>query len=182
MNNKASPQFHIVLIAPEIPQNTGTIGRLCVCTGARLHLVRPLGFSLDASKVRRAGLDYWQYLDLAVHDDWESFLKATCPERLVFLSTKTSRNVYTCRFRSGDCLIFGNETRGLPPNFYSRYAGELWTLPMPGVHARSHNLANAAAIVLYEALRQTHPMFETGMASAAGSQPNAHLTTSRRAD
>ncbi len=181
MNSNAPPQFHIVLVAPEIPQNTGTIGRLCVCTGTRLHLVRPLGFSLDASKVRRAGLDYWQFLDLAVYDDWESFLGRTRPERLVFLSTKTSRSVYTCRFRSGDWLVFGNETRGLPTDFYSRYSEQLWTIPMPGPRARSHNLANAAAIVLYEALRQTHPEFEAGMEPPTGTQPSPCLTAGRRA-
>ena len=146
--------FHIVLVAPEIPQNTGTIGRLCVCTDAVLHLVRPLGFSLAESRIRRAGLDYWKFLDLRVHETWSDFLAAARPERMVFASTKGGRSVYECAFAAGDYLVFGNETSGLPPSFYSRYADSLYLIPMPGQHARSHNLANAVSIVLYEALRQ----------------------------
>lgn len=146
--------FHIVLVAPEIPQNTGTIGRLCVCTDARLHLVRPLAFSLDEARIRRAGLDYWPHLDLHVHEAWDDFLAAACPARLFFCTTKTSRSLYDVRFAAGDALVFGNETSGLPAPFYERYRDDLLTIPMPGAHARSHNLANAVSIVLYEALRQ----------------------------
>ncbi len=146
--------FHIVLVAPEIPQNTGTIGRLCVCTDARLHLVRPLAFSLDEARIRRAGLDYWPHLDLHVHDTWDDFLAAARPARLFFCTTKTSRSLYDVRFAEGDALVFGNESSGLPPPFYERYRDDLLTIPMPGAHARSHNLANAVSIVLYEALRQ----------------------------
>ncbi|OGV70640.1 MAG: hypothetical protein A3K19_00995 [Lentisphaerae bacterium RIFOXYB12_FULL_65_16] len=148
------PPFHIVLVAPEIPQNTGTIGRLCVCTDARLHLVKPLAFSLDESRIRRAGLDYWQFLDLQVHDDWDAFLASAAPQRLFFFSTKGRASLYEIEFRAGDYLVFGNETSGFPLPFYERYAELLRTIPMPGTHARSHNLANAASIVLYEALRQ----------------------------
>ncbi len=147
--------FHIVLIAPEIPQNTGTIGRLCVCTDARLHLIRPLGFSLDASRVKRAGLDYWHHVDLHVHESWPDFLATARPERLAYLTTKTTRTAYDYAFQDGDFLVFGNETSGFPPAFYEEYADSLFTIPMPGRHARSHNLANAVSIVLYEALRQT---------------------------
>lgn len=146
--------FHVVLVAPEIPQNTGTIGRLCVCTEARLHLVRPLAFSLDEARIRRAGLDYWPYLDLQVHDTWDDFLAAGRPTRLFFCTTKTSRSLYDVRFVEGDTLVFGNESSGLPAPFYERYRDDLLTIPMPGAHARSHNLANAVSIVLYEALRQ----------------------------
>lgn len=150
------PCFNIVLVAPEIPQNTGTIGRLCVCTDAALHLVRPLGFELDEQHLKRAGLDYWPYLDIHVYDDWEDFLaKSGCPERMVFCSTKTERSIYDYAFAEGDWLVFGNEGHGLPPHFYSRYSEQLLTIPMPGSHARSHNLANSVSIVLYEALRQT---------------------------
>lgn len=148
--------FHVVLVAPEIPQNTGTIGRLCVCTDARLHLVRPLAFSLDEARIRRAGLDYWPHLDLRVHEDWDAFLASAAPARLFFCTTKTTRSLYTVRFAAGDTLVFGNETSGLPPAFYERYRTDLLTIPMPGLHARSHNLANAVSIVLYEALRQVH--------------------------
>jgi len=147
--------LHVVLVAPEIPQNTGTIGRLCVCTDTRLHLVRPLAFSLDEARIRRAGLDYWPYLDLHVHDTWEAFLAGATPRRLLFCSTRSQRSIYSARFGDGDALVFGNESRGLPPAFYERYRDDLFTIPMPGAHARSHNLANAVSIVLYEALRQT---------------------------
>ncbi len=150
------PCFHIVLVAPEIPQNTGTVGRLCVCTGARLHLVKPLGFLLDEAHIRRAGLDYWQYLDLKVHDTWEALLDEAGPDaRLWFASTKGGSSVYQTRFTPGNWLVFGNEGSGLPPPFYERYRNRLCVIPMPGEHARSHNLANAVSIVLYEGLRQT---------------------------
>ncbi|MCQ2402443.1 MAG: tRNA (cytidine(34)-2'-O)-methyltransferase [Lentisphaeria bacterium] len=146
--------FHIVLYAPEIPQNTGTIGRLCVCTGAVLHLIEPLGFTIDDAHLRRAGLDYWPYLDWHRWKDWESFLEGMKPPRLVFLSSKTKRNFFDLQTQEGEFLVFGNEQHGLPPEFYTKYSDSLYTLPMPGEHARCHNLANAAAITLYEALRQ----------------------------
>ncbi len=146
--------LNIVLVAPEIPQNTGTIGRLCVCTDARLHLIRPLGFSLDESRIRRAGLDYWRFLDLTVHDDWRGFLSAEEPERMHLVSTKGARSVYDCRYRPDDYLVFGSESSGLPADMHERYREILLHIPMPGRHARSHNLANAVSIVLYEALRQ----------------------------
>ena len=147
--------FHIVLVAPEIPQNTGTIGRLCVCTGARLHLIEPLGFQIDDTHLRRAGLDYWPFLDWKLHPDWESFLASEQPEHLVFLSSKTKQSYFDYHVHEDEYLVFGNEQHGLPPEFYQRYASQLRTLPMPGEHARCHNLANSAAIALYEALRQT---------------------------
>lgn len=151
-----NPCFNIVLVAPEIPQNTGTIGRLCVCTDAALHLIRPLGFLLDEAHLRRAGMDYWQFLNLTVYDTWEEFLeKNNYPERMVFCSTKTTRKVYDYSFQEGDYLIFGNEGHGLPPPFYTKYEQQLFTLPMPGEHSRSLNLANSVSIALYEALRQT---------------------------
>ncbi len=161
-----SMDLHVVLVAPEIPQNTGAIGRLCVCTGARLHLIKPLGFKLDAAYVRRAGLDYWQHVPLTVHEDWEAFLAAARPPRLIFLSTKGPRCYLDCRFAPGDFLVFGNETSGLPPAFYARYADALHTIPMPGPHPRSHNLANAVAIVVYEAYRQLYYRPATAAAGA----------------
>ncbi|MBR0459769.1 MAG: tRNA (cytidine(34)-2'-O)-methyltransferase [Victivallales bacterium] len=149
-----SPCFHIVLVAPEIPQNTGTIGRLCVCTDAHLHLIRPLGFSLDEAHLKRAGLDYWPFLHWDVYDDWEQFLAQNRPERMFFLSSKTTRSLYDTSLRLGDWLVFGNEGHGLPVDFYARYESQLITIPMPGEHARCHNLANAVSIALYEGLRQ----------------------------
>ena len=147
---------HIVLVHPEIPQNTGNIGRLCVNTDSSLHLIEPLGFSLDESRVRRAGLDYWKFVRLNVYPDWQAFLQRFRParERMFFLSTRGRRSLYACRFREGDVLVFGNETRGLPPEFYKEYSDRLFRIPMPGEHARSFNLANAVAISMFEALRQ----------------------------
>jgi len=150
-----TPCYHIVLVAPEIPQNTGTIGRLCVCTGAKLHLIKPLGYQLDEAHLRRAGMDYWQYLDWDVYENWEDFLTRAKPTQLVFCSTKTKRSLYDFKFTEGDWLVFGNEGHGLPPDFYTIYEKNLYTIPMPGEHARSHNLANSVSIALYEALRQT---------------------------
>jgi len=147
-------ELHIVLVAPEIPQNTGTIGRLCVCLGAHLHLVEPLGFSLEESQVRRAGLDYWEHVPLRLHADWNAFLEKERPQRLFFASTKGRSPYWEHVFRQGDYLVFGNETSGLPPEFYERYEDLIYLIPMPGKHARSHNLANAVSIVAYEALRQ----------------------------
>ena len=146
--------LNIVLVEPEIPQNCGNIARTCAATGSRLHLIRPLGFDISEKAVRRAGLDYWPYLNWHLWKNWEEFLEAMKPPRLVFLSSKTTRNYFDLQTQEGEFLVFGNEQHGLPVDFYQRYADSLYTLPMPGEHARCHNLANAAAIALYEALRQ----------------------------
>jgi len=148
--------FNIVLVAPEIPQNTGTIGRLAVSTDSVLHLIDPLGFSLEDKYLKRAGLDYWRFLDLHRHRDWESFVSSLAPEaRLRFFSTHGERSYFDEEYLPGDYLVFGRESAGLPPEFYVRYRDDLRIIPMPGEHSRSLNLANAVSIVLYEALRQT---------------------------
>lgn len=147
--------FQLVLVRPEIPQNTGAIGRLCVSTGTRLHLVKPLGFSLEDKFVRRAGMDYWPHLDLAVHENWEDFLAANPGARMWFFSTKGTRVFWDCEFRDGDCMVFGSESCGLPPELYERYRDRLCLIPMSGDFYRSLNLANCAAVALYEGLRQT---------------------------
>lgn len=147
--------FHVVLVAPEIPQNTGTIGRLCVNADAHLHLIEPLGFLIDDTHLRRAGLDYWPYLKWNLWKSWDAFLEGAKPGRLVFLSSKTKQSLYDLQIQPGDFFVFGNEQHGLPPEFYERYKAQLFTIPMPGEHARCHNLANAASIALYEGLRQT---------------------------
>ena len=144
--------INIVLVHPEIPHNTGAIGRLCVGLGARLHLVRPLGFRLTEKHVRRAGLDYWDSLDLRIHDSWQSPDFAT--ERMFFMSTRGEKTLYDCEFRGDVFLVFGSESRGFPDEFYTRYRDSLFKIPMPGENARSINLANAAAIAAYEAHRQ----------------------------
>jgi len=152
----SAAQFSIVLLRPEIPHNTGAIGRLAVGLGVRLDLVRPLGFRLDDESVRRAGLDYWEFLDYRVHDTWEEYLAAERPRRFLFLSTHGTNSLYDLGFEPGDALVFGNESSGLPKDFYGRYADRLFRIPMPGEHARSINLANAVSIAAYECYRQLH--------------------------
>ena len=146
--------FHIVLFEPEIPQNTGTIGRLAVSTGAKLHLIEPLGFSLEDKYLKRAGLDYWQHLAPARYRNWQDFLDTMHPERMFFISTHGEKSFFDARFQPGDFLVFGKESAGLPPEFHTSYRDDMWLIPMPGKFSRSLNLANAVSIVLYEAMRQ----------------------------
>lgn len=146
--------LQIVLLQPQIPHNTGAIGRVCVGLGCALHLIRPLGFHLSDTYVHRAGLDYWNHVRLTVHDSWEAFLDTVQPPRLFFLSTRGARSLYACAFRPDDALIFGNENRDLPKAFYARYGDALFQIPMPGDQSRSLNLANAVSIASYEAYRQ----------------------------
>ena len=147
-------KFNIVLVRPEIPQNTGNIGRLCVNAGFRLHLIKPLGFSLDDKYIRRAGMDYWQYLDLAVYENWADFQAGNPGAELYFFSTKTERIFWDCPYAPDSYLVFGNEGHGLPPDFYEIYREQLYTIPMPGEHCRSLNLANAVSVVAYEGMRK----------------------------
>lgn len=151
---KKEPLFHIVLVAPEIPQNTGTIGRLCVSTDCRLHLIHPLGFVIDDKQLKRAGLDYWPFLDLREHADFESFLTTEKPLHLFFFTTKTDRSFWDVEYPPGSYLVFGAESCGLPKSLYERFCDSLVTLPMPGEFHRSLNLANAVSVGLYEAMRQ----------------------------
>jgi tRNA (cytidine/uridine-2'-O-)-methyltransferase len=147
----ASP-FQVVLVEPEIPQNTGNIGRLCAATQSPLHLVGRLGFRLDERSVRRAGLDYWPLLSLHVHPDWGS-LRAAHPGRVVLLSANAEKSYLDAGFHPGDLLVFGRESSGLPPELTERHPEALYGIPTAGA-VRSINLASAVAIVLYEALRQ----------------------------
>ena len=149
-----TPNFSIVLMRPEIPHNTGAIGRLCVGLGIPLNLIRPLGFHLDDRAVARAGLDYWPYLKLTVHDTWEDYLATAKPSQLHFLSTHGEKSLYEAHFEPGAALVFGNESSGLPKDFYARYKADLFRIPMPGEHARSINLANSVSIAAYECFRQ----------------------------
>ena len=146
--------IHIVLVHPEIPHNTGAIGRVCVGLDCPLHLIKPLGFRLTESHLRRSGLDYWEHLRLTVHDSWEQFLETVHPPRLFFLSTRGETSLYNCTFHPDDALVFGSEGSGLPKELYTRYTDRLFQIPMPGEHARSINLANAVSITAYEAFRQ----------------------------
>jgi tRNA (cytidine/uridine-2'-O-)-methyltransferase len=147
--------IHLVLYQPEIPHNTGALGRLSLGTGARLHLIRPLGFSLDDKQVKRAGLDYWREVDLRVWDSWEVFLAESGAElrTLFMLSTKGGSCYWERDFTTEDVwLVFGPETRGLPEGLLLGNPERVLRIPMIGT--RSLNLATAAAIVLYEAVRQ----------------------------
>jgi tRNA (cytidine/uridine-2'-O-)-methyltransferase len=145
--------FNVVLVEPEIPPNTGNVGRLCLATRSTLHLVRPFGFTLDNRELKRAGLDYWDEVDLRI---WESFdeLRHAQPSdsRFFFLTTKFGRAYYNVRFRQGDFIIFGRETKGLPEQLLTANIENCLTIPMHGT--RSLNLATAVAIVLFEAVRQ----------------------------
>ncbi len=149
------PALHIVLVEPEIPPNTGNIGRLCVATGARLHLVKPLGFSLEEKALRRAGLDYWQHLDWRLWENLAQLRAAAAPHaRFFFLSTKAQRLYWEAAFQPGDHLVFGRETKGLPESLLAE-AGPDACLRLPmAPPARSLNLATAVGAVLYEAVRQ----------------------------
>jgi len=145
--------FNIVLVEPEIPPNTGNVGRLCVATQSALHLIKPLGFSIDDRQLKRAGLDYWEEVDVRLWDSFVQLQQAQSPDaRYFFLTTKVRRPYLDVRFQPGDFLVFGRETKGLPQNLLGANMGNCVTIPMHGT--RSLNLATAVAIVLFEAVRQ----------------------------
>ncbi len=146
--------FNIVLVEPEIPPNTGSIARLCGATNTTLHLVHPLGFSLADRYLKRAGLDYWRQVSIVHWSSLADFLAAKSRERLFLLTTKASRPYTQARFRPGDFLLFGKETKGLPEDFLNGHRDNCYTVPMANRNIRSLNLAMTAGIVLYEALRQ----------------------------
>lgn len=149
------PRFNIVLFHPEIPHNTGAAGRLALATGSRLHLVKPLGFSLDEKHIRRTGLDYWASVDLCVWESLGELKQAAAREaRFWYLSTKAHRPHWEAEFRRGDYLVFGPESKGLPESMLKEHADMALTIPMPGAGSRSLNLSTAVAVVLYEGLRQ----------------------------
>lgn len=145
--------MHIVLVEPEIPSNTGNISRICAVTGSSLHLIRPLGFSTDDKYLKRAGLDYWQHLDLHYYDALSELYQTYPQGRFFYASTKARHFYHEIKYRQDDFLVFGKETAGLPQEILEANAAHCIRIPM-GVDIRSHNLANSAAIILYEALRQ----------------------------
>ena len=145
--------LHLVLVCPEIPGNTGNIGRLCAGTSVWLHLVKPLGFELDNKKLRRAGLDYWPHVNLCVHESFEAIEAIFPAARLYFFTKHGTRRYCDVSYQPGDVLVFGQETKGLGERILSAYADQ--TLVIPKTDAvRSLNLSNAAAIAIYEAMRQ----------------------------
>ncbi len=154
---KYEPLLHVVLHQPEIPPNTGNIGRSCVAIGAKLWLVKPLGFSLEEKQLRRAGMDYWPHLELEVVENWDEIeqkLAQPLQTGRAWFFTKYATRAYTeAKFQAGDVLVFGSETSGLPPTIVDRYSNQALRIPMrPQV--RSLNLSSAAAVVMYEAVRQ----------------------------
>jgi len=160
------PRLHVVLYQPEIPPNTGAVGRTCVAVGAKLWLVRPLGFRVDTKTLRRAGLDYWQHLEWDIVDDWSSLVERL-PQRQFWYFTKTATVSYLdVAYEPGDVLVFGSETQGLPSSILEQNRGRALRIPIrPQV--RSLNLSNAVAVAAYEALRQ----WVTG---AESSKPQRH--------
>lgn len=146
--------FHVVLVEPEIPPNTGNIARLCLATGSTLHLIRPLGFSLDDKYLKRAGMDYWERVNVRLWDSLGDLqASANASAQWFYLTTKTRKPYFEARFREGDYLVFGRETKGLPESLLAAHPDECLTIPMRP-EARSLNLSTAAGIVLYEAIRQ----------------------------
>lgn len=147
--------FNIVLLEPEIPSNTGNIARTCAATGCRLHLIEPLGFSVSDRELKRAGLDYWHLVDVKIHKNLQGFFENEKPERFWLASTKAPHRYDMVEYKDGDYIFFGRETKGLPEDFICANLENSIRIPMRE-QARSLNLSNSAAIVLYEALRQTN--------------------------
>ncbi len=148
--------MHIVLVNPEIPQNTGSIARTCAATNTPLHLVGDLGFDISEKAVRRAGLDYWPWVQLSQYKNWEEFISTCSPRRLWFFTKFAGKSYFQADFASEDYLVFGSETKGLGKEFLDRFNPEtLLRIPIANENVRSLNLSNAVSIGLYEALRQT---------------------------
>ncbi len=147
--------LHVVLVEPEIPPNTGNIGRLCLAVGAHLHLVKPLGYSLDDRELKRAGLDYWKDVQVSVWENFAEMQAAQPPDaRFFYLTTKAKHAYWDIDFRDGDILVFGKESKGLPETLLAANADRCITIPMKPSSVRSLNLSTAAGIVVYEAVRQ----------------------------
>jgi tRNA (cytidine/uridine-2'-O-)-methyltransferase len=145
--------MNIILHEPEIPHNTGNIGRTCVATGTALHLIKPLGFSIDEKSVRRAGLDYWDKLDIYLYDDFEDFLQKN-PNAVIYMATTKAKHTYAeVKYEENSFIMFGKESAGIPEDILIKYPDTSIRIPMEP-HIRSLNLSNAVAIVLYESLRQ----------------------------
>ncbi|GIW21737.1 MAG: putative tRNA (cytidine(34)-2'-O)-methyltransferase [Candidatus Sericytochromatia bacterium] len=147
-------KFNIVLVYPQIPQNTGNIARLCAVTNSKLHLVEPMGFHITDKLLKRAGLDYWDFLDIERHSSLKTFFEKYSNKRMIFLSSKVKKIYYNYKFQNGDFLIFGSETSGLPQEVHEKYSENFYTIPQFNENVRCLNLSNSVSIVLYEAIRQ----------------------------
>lgn len=152
--NWPDPPLNLVLVEPEIPQNTGNIARLCAATGTILNLIEPLGFRLTDREVKRAGLDYWDAVDIRRFSNFAKFQDELPNARKLFFSTSGEKSYTEAEYRPGDYLVFGSESRGLPLELLDAHPDNVYNIPMKLENVRSLNLANAASIVLYEALRQ----------------------------
>jgi tRNA (cytidine/uridine-2'-O-)-methyltransferase len=146
--------MHVVLFQPEIPPNTGSIARLCAATLTPLHLIEPLGFKIDDKHLKRAGLDYWEFVDVRLHGSWKDFLNEIGTGNLLYFSKRASEPFTRAHYRETDFLVFGPETRGLPQEFLDANWERCYRIPMMSTGVRSLNLSNAVSIVLYEGLRQ----------------------------
>ena len=146
--------MHVVLFQPEIPPNTGSIARLCAATLTPLHLIEPLGFKIDDKHLKRAGLDYWEFVDLHLYKSWDNFLNRNANQNLLYFSKRATQSFTRAHYQEHDYLIFGPETRGLPQELLDANQEHSYCIPMMGTGVRSLNLSNAVSIVLYEGLRQ----------------------------
>lgn len=148
--------LNVVLVNPEIPQNTGNIGRLTAANRINLHLIEPMSFKIDDKQVKRAGLDYWPEVKLTIHPSWNAFLETqnVAVSQMWFFTTKTTTEYYDVQFREGDYLVFGSETKGLDYSFHENYPERRLKIPIENPNVRSLNLANAVAIAVFEARRQ----------------------------
>jgi tRNA (cytidine/uridine-2'-O-)-methyltransferase len=153
--------MHVVLFQPEIPPNTGSIARLCAATLTPLHLIEPLGFKIDDKHVKRAGLDYWEFVDLRVYKSWDDFLSQNGTGNLLYFSKRATQSFTRARYQEHDYLVFGPETRGLPQELLDANPELSYRIPMAGAGVRSLNLSNAVSIVLYEGLRQLGKLDQT---------------------
>ena len=149
--------LNIVLIEPEIPNNTGNIGRLALATGSRLHLVKPFGFEIDDKRLKRAGLDYWQHLEVIYYDSMDDFFQKNTDAKMVFLSSHGKQSHWNISYTKNMFLVFGKESVGLPKPLIEKHQGQLFKIPLYSTEIRSLNLANAVSIIVYEGLRQLNP-------------------------
>jgi len=145
--------FNIVLIEPEIPMNTGNIGRLSLASGSNLHLVKPFGFEINDSRLKRAGLDYWKHISVNIYENIDEFFSINSDKNMVYLSSSGEKNYTTIPYKDDMFLIFGKESEGLPKNIIAANSDKLYKIPIYSSHVRSLNLANAVSIVVYDGLR-----------------------------